>query len=96
MKVLGFSKAEIALSLIVETLSLTALGIFLGFFAGWPFMYAVLIVNRVPLVKFLYTVAPISYLYAFLLTFLTSFLVNLYLSMMTGKVKMVESLKSVE
>lgn len=96
LKVLGFSKGEIALSLIVETLSLTALGIFLGFFAGWPFMYAVLAVNRVPLVKFLYTVAPISYLYAFLLTFLTSFLVNLYLSMMTGKIKMVESLKSVE
>lgn len=96
LKVLGFSKFEIALSLIIETMSLTCLGIFLGFFAGYPFMYAVLFVNRVPLVQFMYTVAPLSYLYAFSLTFLSSFLVNLYLSLLTGRVKMVESLKSVE
>ena len=96
LKVLGFSKVEIALSLILETLSLTALGIFLGFFAGYPFMYAVLFVNRVPLVKFMYTIFPVSYLYAFLITFVTSLLVNIYLSALTGKVKMVESLKSVE
>ena len=96
LKVLGFSKVEIALSLILETLSLTALGIFLGFFAGYPFMYAVLFVNRVPLVKFMYTIFPVSYLYAFLITFVASLLVNIYLSALTGKVKMVESLKSVE
>ncbi len=96
LKVLGFSKVEIALSLILETISLTSLGIFLGFFAGYPFMYAVLFVNRVPLVKFMYTVFPVSYLYAFLITFVTSLLINIYLSAMTGKVKMVESLKSVE
>lgn len=96
LKVLGFSKVEIALSLILETLSLSSLGIFLGFFAGYPFMYAVLIVNRVPLVKFMYTIFPASYLYAFLITFLTSLLINIYLSSLTGRVKMVESLKSVE
>ena len=96
MKVLGFSRREIALSLLFETMSLTALGIFLGFFAGYPFMYAVLAVNRVPLVCFLYDLFPISYLYAFLLTFLSSLLVNLYFSSMTKKIKMVESLKSVE
>ncbi len=96
LKVLGFSKVEIAMSLILETISLTSLGIFLGFFAGYPFMYAVLFVNRVPLVKFMYTVFPVSYLYAFLITFVTSLLINIYLSAMTGKVKMVESLKSVE
>ena len=96
LKVLGFSKIEIALSLILETLSLTALGIFLGFFAGYPFMYAVLFVNRVPLVKFMYTIFPISYLYAFLITFVASLVVNVYLSALTGRVKMVESLKSVE
>ncbi len=96
LKVLGFSKVEIAMSLILETISLTSLGIFLGFFAGYPFMYAVLFVNRVPLVKFMYTVFPVSYLYAFLITFVTSLLINVYLSAMTGKVKMVESLKSVE
>ena len=96
MKVLGFSRREIALSLLFETMSLTALGIFLGFFAGYPFMYAVLVVNRVPLVCFLYDLFPISYLYSFLLTFLSSLLVNLYFSSMTKKIKMVESLKSVE
>ena len=96
LKVLGFSKLEIAMSLIVETMSLTTLGVFFGSLLGFPFMYLVLYVNQVNLVEFLYHVFPLTYLYAFLITFVLAYVVNLYLASLTGKVKMVESLKSVE
>lgn len=96
MKVLGFSLVEISLSLIFETLTLTLVGSLLGLVVGFPFMYAVLYVNRVALVEFLYFIFPKTYLIAFGLTFLVSLVVNLYLGFLTRKVKMVESLKSVE
>ena len=96
MKVLGFSLKEIGLSLVLEALLLSAVGFGLGCLFGFPFMYAVLKVNEVSLVQFLYTIHWSSYLYAFLLTFVVSFLISLYTSFLAKKVKMVESLKSVE
>lgn len=96
LKVLGFSKTEIAMSLMFESLSLTLLGVVVGFFLGYPFMYLVLYVNKVALVNFMYTIYPLTFVLSFAVTFVVSFVVNLFLSTMTGKVKMVESLKSVE
>lgn len=96
LKVLGFSKMEIALSLVSETMILTFVGAGLGLALGYPFMYLVLYVNRVALVEFLYTIFPWTYVFSFLLTFLVALLVNSYFSFLTGRVKMVESLKSVE
>lgn len=96
MKVLGFSLIEISYSLIFETLTLTLLGVLLGFAVGYPFMYLVLYVNRVALVEFLYHINPATYLIAFGLTFVVNLFINIYLGFMTRKVKMVESLKSVE
>ncbi|MDO5330349.1 MAG: FtsX-like permease family protein [Bacillota bacterium] len=96
MKVLGFSKSEIALSLVLETLFLTLIGGLLGLAVGYPFMYLVLYVNRVPLVDFLYFIFPSTYVISFFISFGVAFLVSGFLSMMTHRVKMVESLKSVE
>ena len=96
LKVLGFSFVEIGVSLILEALLLSAIGFSLGCLFGFPFMYATLKVNEVSLVRFLYTLSPLSYVYAFLLTFGVSFVVNLYTSFLARKVRMVESLKSVE
>ncbi len=96
LKVLGFSFVEIGVSLILEALLLSAIGFGVGCLFGYPFMYATLKVNEVSLVRFLYTLGPLSYVYAFLLTFGVSFVVNLYTSFLARKVKMVESLKSVE
>jgi putative ABC transport system permease protein len=96
MKVLGFSRAEIASSLLWETMTLTFVGVGLGFALGYPFLLGVLKLNIVELVSYLYTIKLASYGYAFLLTFVVDFLVNGGLAMLTGKVKMVESLKSVE
>lgn len=96
LKVLGFSKLEIAESLLWETMSLTFAGVVVGLLLGFPFLYLVLYENRVDLVMYLYTIYPLTYVYAFLLTFVVAYAVNALFSFRSGKVKMVESLKSVE
>jgi len=96
LKVLGFTKAEIASSLLWETMSLTTLGVILGMILGYPFLLAVLKLNTVQLVQYQYHIYLLTYLYSFLLTFIVAFAVNTFLSYRTGQVKMVESLKSVE
>ncbi|MCR5491352.1 MAG: ABC transporter permease [Bacilli bacterium] len=96
MKVLGFSQTEIAVSLMSESLILTIIGIAFGAALGYPFLYAVLVVNTVSLVQFLYFINWATYLFAFALTFLVGVAVNLYLSFLIRKVQMVSSLKSVE
>lgn len=96
MKVLGFSRMEIASSLLWETMSLTFVGVLIGMAVGYPFMLAVLGLNQVSIVNFLYHVYPITFLISFGLTFVVAFVVNGGLALSTGRVKMVESLKSVE
>ena len=96
MKVLGFNRIEMANSLLFETLSLTLAGVVLGLAAGWPFLYLVLYINQVEVISYAYFVAPLSYFLSFLLTFIVSALINIYLANRTKKIQMVESLKSVE
>jgi putative ABC transport system permease protein len=96
LRVLGFKKSEIAISLVTEIMLLTIVGIVVGLFLGKPMEILVLIVNQTPLVDFLYKVNFLSYFLSFLITFGTALITNIVLSNMTGKVKMVESLKSIE
>jgi ABC-type antimicrobial peptide transport system permease subunit len=96
LKVLGFSKKEIASSLLWETMTLTFLGVLVGMLLGYPFMLGVLKLNIVDLVEYIFHISPLSYVYSFLLTFVVAFVVNSFLSYRSGQVKMVESLKSVE
>lgn len=96
LKVLGFSLLEIAESLIIESMTLTLVGVVVGLFFGLPMEILVLIVNLTPLVEFLYVVYPLSYVLSFILTIGTAFIVNLFLTNKIKKIKMVESLKSIE
>lgn len=96
MKVLGFSLKEISYSLIFETMFLTIIGIVFGLFLGFPMEKLVLGVNETPLVAFLYTIYPLSFVFSFVITFGTAFIVNLILTRKVIKIKMVESLKSIE
>lgn len=96
MKVLGFSRFEISSSLLIESLTLTIIGVTLGMFLGFPMEMLVLIVNQTPLVEFLYAVFPLSYFLAIVITLGTSLVVNLFLTLKIKKIKMVESLKSIE
>lgn len=96
LKVLGFKRSEIALSLLFETLTLTLIGSLVGLFMGYPFLLAVLNTNKVELVQYLFHINLMTYLISFLLTFGVAVLVNLIFIFRIKKVKMVESLKSVE
>ncbi len=96
LRVLGFSKPEIALSLVLEIMFLTIIGIAFGLALGFPMEVLVLVVNQTPLVDFLYQTTFLSYVISFAITFGTALITNILLAQLTGKVKMVESLKSVE
>ncbi len=96
LKVLGFSRFEIALSLLLETMSLTLIGVLIGMVLGYPFLELVLGTNIVEIVEYMYFIKPLSYLFSFLLSFVVAFVVNLCFSFRTRSIPMVESLKSVE
>lgn len=96
LKVLGFNKAEIGFSLVFEILILTLVGSLIGLLFGYPIMVLVLSINENPFLTYVYHINSISYIYTVLITCGTSIVINIFLANLTGKVKMVESLKSVE
>ena len=96
LKVLGFSKREISTSLVYEVMMLTIIGSLLGLVLGKPLEMLVLSVNKVELISWHYTVSYTTYLIAFAISILTALIVNILLSSRIDKVKMSESLKSVE
>ena len=96
LKVLGFNQIEILRSLLIESLSLTLVGVIIGLILGYPFMLLVLENNIVSLVSYLYHIYFKTYIIAFLLTFGVAIAINMLLSLRIRGVKMVESLKSVE
>ncbi|MDE7263543.1 MAG: hypothetical protein K2N64_02635 [Anaeroplasmataceae bacterium] len=96
LKVLGFSKFEVASSFIIEILFLTFIGALVGLSFGYPLLVAVLSINENPLISYIYHITPLSYFFTILITCGSSFIINLFFAFMTNQVKMVESLKSVE
>lgn len=96
LRVLGFRKREISLTLLLETMTLTLLGVIIGLILGYPFMIAVLKTNIVELVQYLYHVTILSYFLSFVCTFMVAFVINFAFAEKTKKIQLVESLKSVE
>ncbi len=96
LKVLGFRKREIALTLLAESITLTFIGVIFGMFLGYPFLLVVMKTNIVELVQYLFHISFLSYLYSFLLTFIVAIVINLYFANRTKKIPIVESLKAVE
>jgi len=96
LRVLGFSRKEIASSIVIETMLLTTIGAAIGLFFGLPMEMLVLGINQVELIYRKYVIFVISYTMAFMISFVTASLVNIFVSLRINKVKMAESLKSVE
>lgn len=96
LRVLGFSRFEIAKSLVYEVMILTAVGAILGMFLGLPLEILVLGTNTTPLVSWTYFVGWPSYIYAFIISFFTAFSVNILISYRIDKIDMADSLKSIE
>ncbi|MFA6829690.1 MAG: ABC transporter permease [Bacilli bacterium] len=96
MKVLGFNFKEISKTIITEIIIDTLVGSFIGLFLGFPMCYLVLSINKTTLLTFLYHINITSYIIAFGISVVTALLVNIILCLRIKKIKMVESLKSVE
>ena len=96
LKVLGFSRFEVASSFMIEIIFLTFVGALIGLLFGYPLLVAVLSINENPLIAYIYHINVTSYLWTVLITCGSSLLINLLFAFLTNKVEMVESLKSVE
>lgn len=96
LKVLGFSKFEVASSFVIEIIFLTFVGSLVGLLFGYPLLVAVLSINETPLISYIYHINPISFIWTVIITCGSSLIINLFFAYLTKKVQMVESLKSVE
>ncbi|MDE6241603.1 MAG: FtsX-like permease family protein [Anaeroplasmataceae bacterium] len=96
LKVLGFSKFEVASSFMIEIVFLTFVGALVGLAFGYPLLIAVLSINENPLISYIYHINLLSYFFTILITCGSSLLINVFFAFLTNRVEMVESLKSVE
>lgn len=96
MKVLGFSNNQIGLSLLYEIMILTLLGTLFGLLLGYPILVLVMSINRVEVLNYIFKVNLLSYLFAFLISFVTALIINLIFMAKIRKINMITSLKSVE
>lgn len=96
MKVLGFSYGEVARTLITEIMIDTLIGTLIGLPLGYPVCVLVMAVNKTDLLTFIYHIDWSSYLLAACISLVAALVVNLVQALKTKKIKMVESLKSVE
>ena len=96
IKVLGFYPNETAQYVFRENIVLTFLGMLTGLGLGVLLHRFVMAQIIVDMVHFKVYIAPMSYLYSVVLTFLFTFLVNLVMRRKLSAINMAESLKSVE
>ena len=96
LKVLGLKNAQIGRMLIYEMMLLVFIGTGLGLLLGYPILFLVMSANEVSITAFLYHITPISYIFSALLSLATGILFNTVFTLYIRKVKMVESLKSIE
>ncbi len=96
LKVLGFTNSKIALTLFVEVFTLTVIGTLIGALLGFPLLYLVMKINELPTIAFIYSLKPLSYVLAALISLGTGAVINAFFSAAISKVEMTSSLKSVE
>lgn len=96
LKVLGFGKFEIAQTLLYELTSLTLVGSILGMLLGKPLLILLLKINQTARFTYIYYISVPSYIIAIALTLVISIIINLFITKLSDKIQMVESLKSVE
>jgi putative ABC transport system permease protein len=96
IKVLGFFKNETASYVFRENRVLTAIGIVIGLVLGVFLHRFVMAQIHVDMVSFDSYIAPISYVYSIIMTFIFNFLVNRVMAVKLEKINMAESLKSVD
>ncbi|MDD6526463.1 MAG: ABC transporter permease [Oscillospiraceae bacterium] len=96
IKVLGFTKAETSAYIFRENLMLTVIGTFIGLFTGIGLHRMVIAVSEVDVIMFGRSIGVMGFILSAVLSVGFSLIVNLVLKRTLNRVKMVESLKSIE
>ncbi|HOP57696.1 MAG TPA: hypothetical protein PLH02_05910 [Bacillota bacterium] len=96
LKVLGHKNIRIGKILVYQMMILVSIGTIFGLLLGYPMLYLVMSSNKVDVMAYLYHIEPASYVYAALLSIGTGFIFNIVFTTYIRKIKMVESLKSIE
>ena len=96
IKVLGFTKAETSAYIFRENLMLTVIGTFIGLFTGIGLHRMVIAVSEVDVIMFGRSIGVMGFILSAVLSVGFSLIVNLVLKRTLTRVKMVESLKSIE
>ena len=96
IKVLGFYDKEVYLYITRETIILTAIGLVLGLVAGYFLDFFILETCEINMLRFRKFVAPLSFVFAALITILFTIIVNIVTYFALKKINMIESLKNVE
>lgn len=96
IKVLGFYDREVNAYVNRESVVLTLIGTLFGVFAGIALHQFIIVTVEVDAVMFGRQIAPVSFVYAVLLTLLFSTIVNLVMQRTLKKISMVESMKAPE
>lgn len=96
IKVLGFYSNETAQYVFRENIILTAIGALVGLPLGRVLHAFIMYTIKIDMVSFLTYIAPISYVWAILLTFVFAIVVNFFMMFKLAKINMAESLKSIE
>lgn len=96
IKVLGFYDKEVSAYIYRENVILTLIGAFVGLGLGKLLHQFIMITVEVENMMFGRIINPLSYLASFVLTIIMGVIVNIVMNRKLKKVKMVESLKSVD
>jgi len=96
IKVLGFFRSETSAYVFRENFVLTSIGILVGLILGIFLHGFVMAQIHVDMVSFDAYIAPLSYLYSIILTFVFNFGVNRVMAVKLEHINMAESLKSVD
>lgn len=96
LKVLGFYSKETNIYVFRENFILTAIGCAAGLFMGYALHRYVMYNITVEVVSFDTKILPMSYVWGIILTFLFALFVDVFLSGKLERIRMAESLKSVE
>ncbi len=96
IKVLGFNARESAAYVFKENLLLSAMGAFVGLFAGYALLLFVMSQIKVDMVWLPARLLPASYVWPVVLTMLCACIVDFVLYFKLEKINMAEALKSVE
>ncbi len=96
IKVLGFYDNEVSEYVHRESKYLTIIGIVLGLIFGYFLEAFVIKTCEVDMVMFMPDIKFISYIYAIIVTLVSTWIVNIFVYFSLKKINMIESLKSVE